>query len=213
MNPINDIQSQTDEKSRPPRKSRNSWMKPNIEKKMEVGNKSISLIPNEENIDEKPRTPKKSRNSLVEPIVEEVMKIGNKSLSMIPDDNIMETNQVHPLLGTTIPTLSRTSLPSKLQIINFIRFKMNSTTKKQYWRKEKFELYREVAKDLISIWRDAYIVCSDEKCVINKIQRNIIPMLVAVQKNTRKCTNEERKKDKLSELNKMFDIARCPCFR
>ena len=166
--------------------------------------------------DEKPRTPKKSRNSLVEPIVEEIIEIGNKSLSTISDEeniNIMETNQVHPLLGTTIPTLSRTSLPSKLQIINFIRFKMNSTTKKQYWRKEKFELYREVAKDLILIWRDAYIVCSDEKCVINKIQRNIIPMLVAVQKNTRKCTNEERKKDKLSELNKMFDIARCPCFR
>ena len=257
MNPINDIQSQTDEKSRPPRKSRNSWMKPNIEKKMEVGNKSISLIPNEENIDEKPRTPKKSRNSLVEPIVEEVMKIGNKSLSMIPDEeNIdsneleinplveyektmepetndkiissenksikqslsidslrinMEANQVHPLFGNKIHTLSRSSLPSKLQIINFICFKIDSTTKKQYSRKEKIELYREVAKDLISIWREAYIVCSDEECVIDRIKRKLIPLLVA--EKYRKYANEERKKDKLLELKKIFDIARCPCFR
>ena len=257
LSPINDIQTQTDEKPRTPKKTRNSWMKPNIEKKMEVGNKILSIIPNEENIDEKPRTHKKSRNSLVEPIVEEVMKIGNKSLSIIPDgENIdsndmeinplveyektmepetndkiinsenksikqslsldslrinMEANQVHPLFGNKIHTLSRSSLPSKLQIINFICFKIDSTTKKQYSRKEKIELYREVAKDLISIWREAYIVCSDEECVIDRIKRKLIPLLVA--EKYRKYANEERKKDKLLELKKIFDIARCPCFR
>ena len=349
MNPINDFQTQADEKSRPSRKSRNSRMKPDVEKKMEVGNKSLSLIPNEENIDkstnvaiiennlkedllnsdvmsvheekkqrlfcsicnksysdnyslkrhienvhegikpeilppkrrrlrlnygvindkgfnkdeclvqkdnptndiqnqidEKPRTP-----SCIEPIVEETKVVENKSLSMIPigenvdsneleidekmepetNDEIMsseiksikqslsfdslrinmEPNQVHPLFGTKIHTLSRSSLPSKLQIINFIRFKIDSTTKKQYSMKEKVRMYREVAQDLISIWREAYIVCYDEKYVTDRIRRKIIPLMEA--EKYRKFPNEERKKDKLLELKKIFDIARCPCFR
>ena len=70
----------------------------------------------------------------------------------------MEANQVHPLLGTTISILSRSSLPSKLQIINFIRFKSGS---KRMFRNEKIEIYREVAKDVVSIWREAYIVVSN----------------------------------------------------
>ena len=123
----------------------------------------------------------------------------------------MEANQVHPLLGTAIPTLSRSSLPSKLQIINFIRFKIDSTTKKQYSMKEKVRMYREVANDLISIWREAYIVCYDEKYVTDRIRRKIIPLMEA--EKYRKFPNEERKNDKLLELKKIFDIARCPCFR
>ena len=174
------------------------------------------IIDTQTQIDEKPRTPKKSRNSLVEPIVEENMEIGNKSLSTIADEeniNNTEASQVHLLLGEKIHTLSRSSLPSKLQIINFIRFKIDSTTKKQYSRKEKIVKYCEVAKELVSIWSEAYIVCSDTDYVINRIQQKIIPLLEAVQKNNKQYTNEERKKAKLSELNKIFDIARCPCFR
>ena len=125
----------------------------------------------------------------------------------------MEANQVHPLFGTKIHTLSRSSLPSKLQIINFIRFKLDSTTKKQYTNKEKYGIYREVAKDLLSIWREAYIVCSDEEYVIRLIQTKIIPLLEVVRKNVKKYANEEIKNAKLSELKKIFDIARCPCFR
>ena len=154
--------------------------------------------------DEKPRTPKKSRNSLGEPIVEE---IENKSLSTMPDQ------ENHLLFGKKIHTLSRSSLPSKLQTINFIRFKIDSTTKKQYSRKEKIVKYREVAKELVSIWSEVYIVCFDSDYVIDRIQKKIIPLLEAVQKNNKVYTNEERKKAKLSELNKIFDIAKCPCFR
>ena len=156
---------------------------------------------------EKPRTPKKSRNSLVEPNVEEISEIGNESPSTIPDE------ENHLLLGKKIHTLSRSSLPSKLQIINFIRYKIDSTTKKQYSRKEKIVKYREVAKELVSIWSEAYIVCFDSDYVIDRIQKKIIPLMEAVQKNNKVYTNEERKKAKLSELNKIFDIAKCPCFR
>ena len=84
-----------------------------------------------------------------------------------PEDTV-KANQVHPLLGAKIPTLSRSSLPSKLQIINFIRFKMDS---KRMLKKEKFVLYREVAKDLISIWREAYIICLDEDYIIKIIRK------------------------------------------
>ena len=143
----------------------------------------------------------------MEPVVEGISDIGNKSLSTISNE------ENHLLLGKKIHTLSRSSLPSKLQIINFIRFKMDSSTKKQYSMKEKIVKYREVAKELVSIWSEAYIVCSDTDYVINRIQKKIIPLLEAVQKNNKQYTNEETKKAKLSELNKIFDIARCPCFR
>ena len=95
-------------------------------------------------------------------------------------------------------------------MINFIRFKIDSTTKKHFSRKEKNKMYSEVAKELISIWKEAYIVCFNEKCVTDKIKRNIIPLM---EYQYRKFPNEERKKDKLLELKKIFDIARCPCFR
>ena len=90
--------------------------------------------------------------------------------------------------------------------MNFISFKSYRKS-----NKEKSGIYREVAKELISIWRDAYIVCSDEECVTDRIKRKIIPLLEA--EKYRKFPNEERKKDKLLELKKIFDIARCPCFR
>ena len=123
----------------------------------------------------------------------------------------MEANQLHPLLGAKIPTLSRSSLPSKLQIINFIRFKTGS---KRMLKKEKSELYREVAKDLISIWREAYIICFDEEYVMRIIQTKIIPLLSDVQKNNKNYNSkEEFKNAKLLELKEIFDIAKCPCFR
>ena len=120
----------------------------------------------------------------------------------------MEANQIHPLLGAKIPTLLRSSLPSKLQIMNFIRFKMDS---KSMLKKEK--IYHEVAKDLISIWREAYITCYDEDYVIKIIQVKIVPLLSDVQKDNKQYAKEEFKKAKLSELKEIFDIAKCPCFR
>ena len=126
----------------------------------------------------------------------------------------MEANQVHPLLGPKIHTLPRSSLPSKLQIMNFIRFKMDSKRRHGLSNKEKSGIYREVAKELILIWREAYIVCSIEDWVTEKIRTKIIPLLLDVRSNTKfYLTSEEKKDAKLSELNKLFDIARCPCFR
>ena len=107
----------------------------------------------------------------------------------------MEANQLHPLLGAKIPTLSRSSLPSKLQIMNFIRFKTYRVL-----NKEKSRIYREVARELISIWREAYIICSSEECVTKRIHAKIIPLLSQVQKNTKSyLTSEETKNEKLSE--------------
>ena len=68
------------------------------------------------------------------------------------------------------------------------------------------------------IWMNSYMYvnflqCSDEKYVMNRIQTKIIPLMLDVQKNTRRLTKEEAKQAKLSELKEIFDIARCPCFR
>ena len=212
------IQTQTDEKPRTPKKFRNSLMEPIVEEMMEIGSKSLSIIPDGENIDSN----ELDINTLVEygktmepDTNDKIMSSENESIKQsVSLDSLrvnMEANQAHPLFGTKIHTLSRSALPSKLQIINFIRFKIDSTTKKHYSRKEKNKMYSEVAKELISIWKEAYIVCFDEKCVTDKIKRNIIPLMVA--ETYRKFPNEERKKDKLLELKKIFDIARCPCFR
>ena len=139
LNPINDIQIQTDEESRTPEKSRNSLVEPIIEERMEIDEKTIEPETNGKMISSESKAIKQS--------------LSHDSLGIN-----MEANQVHPLFGTKIHSLSRSSLPSKLQIINFIRFKINSTTKKQYSSKEKARIYREVAKDLISIWKAAYII-------------------------------------------------------
>ena len=48
---------------------------------------------------------------------------------------------------------------------------------------------------------------------MKRIETKIIPLMLDVQKNTRRLTNEEAKNAKLSELKEIFDIARCPCFR
>ena len=122
----------------------------------------------------------------------------------------MEANKLHPLLGAGIPTLSRSSLPSKLQVMNVICFKMDS---KHILNKEKLGIYHEVAKELISIWREAYITCYDEDYVIKIIQAKIVPLLSDVQKNNERYAKEEFKNAKLSELKEIVDIARCPCFR
>ena len=212
-NPTNDIQNQTNEKPITP-----SCIEPIVEEMKVVENKSLSIIPDGENIDsnELEIISLVEHEKTMEPETnDEIMSSENKSLKQLVSlDSLrinMEANQVHPLFGTKIHTLSRSALPSKLQIINFIRFKIDSTTKKHYSRKEKNKMYSEVAKELISIWKEAYIVCFDEKCVTDKIKRNIIPLMVA--ETYRKFPNEERKKDKLLELKKIFDIARCPCFR
>ena len=48
------------------------------------------------------------------------------------EENIdFPASQAHPLLGITIQTLSSSFLPSKLHIINYIRFKIDSSVKKQ----------------------------------------------------------------------------------
>ena len=48
---------------------------------------------------------------------------------------------------------------------------------------------------------------------MDRIQTKIIPLMLDVQKSNKQYAKEETKMAKLSELNEIFDIARCPCYR
>ena len=77
---------------------------------------------------------------------------------------------------------------------------------------EKVETYNEVAKEIIKIWEEAYVPCLCEKYVAEKIEKEIISHLSYVKKCSRILKDEERKQEILSDLKKVFHIARCKCF-
>ena len=77
---------------------------------------------------------------------------------------------------------------------------------------EKVEKYNETAREIINIWKEAYVPSLCEKYVTEKIEKEIISQLSYVKKSPKVLKNEEKKQEILSDLNKVFHIARCKCF-
>ena len=78
---------------------------------------------------------------------------------------------------------------------------------------EKIEKYQEIASELITIWEEVYVKCFTVNYVREKIEKEIVATISYVQKNCKKILQNEKKKEELlSDLNKVFDIAKCRCF-
>ena len=78
---------------------------------------------------------------------------------------------------------------------------------------EKIEKYQQIASELIRIWEEVYVKCLGLKYVSEKIENEIVPTILYVRKNCKKIQSSEKKKNELfSDLNKVFDIAKCRCF-
>ena len=78
---------------------------------------------------------------------------------------------------------------------------------------EKIEKYQEIASELITIWEEVYVKCFSVNYVREKIEKEIVATISYVQKNCKKILQNEKKKEELlSDLNKVFDIAKCRCF-
>ena len=119
----------------------------------------------------------------------------------------------HPLFGEKRRLLSDSRFPTKLQVLNYVRFVLDSSPKKQQLQNEKIEKYQEIASELIRIWEEVYVKCLCLNYVSQKIENEIVPTILYVQKNCKKIQNSEKKKNDLfSDLNKVFDIAKCRCF-
>ena len=54
--------------------------------------------------------------------------------------------------------------------------------------------------------------CVSENAVTLRIENEIVSQIVYVKKTPRLLKNEEKKKELLSNLNKIFDIAYCKCY-
>ena len=67
-------------------------------------------------------------------------------------------------------------------------------------------------KEIINIWKEAYVPCLDENYVTQKIENEIASQITYVKKTPRILKSGEKKKEIYSELNKVFHIARCKCF-
>ena len=119
----------------------------------------------------------------------------------------------HPLFGEKRRLLSDSRFPTKLQVLNYVRFAIDSSPKKQQLHAEKIEKYQEIASELIRIWEEVYVKCLCLNYVSQKIENEIVPTIQYVQKNCKKIqTNEKKKSELFSELDKVFDIAKCRCF-
>ena len=78
---------------------------------------------------------------------------------------------------------------------------------------EKTEKHQEIASELIKIWEEVYVKCFSVNYVREKIEKEIVATILYVRKNCKKILqNEKKKEDLLSDLDKVFDIAKCRCF-
>ena len=119
---------------------------------------------------------------------------------------------LHPIFGSKRDRLPPYKFPTRLHVLNYLRYKVDSSPNKRQTQAEKVEKYNEVAKEIITIWKEAYVPCLDENYVTKKIENEIASQITYVKKTPRVLKSTEKKKEIYSELNKVFHIARCKCF-
>ena len=75
--------------------------------------------------------------------------------------NLLQSNEfigeTDLLLGKKIQELPSLTFPTKLDVINYVRFKMDSSIKNYQSKAEKAEKYYEIAQNLVLIWKKAYV--------------------------------------------------------
>ena len=120
---------------------------------------------------------------------------------------------LHPIFGYKRDSLPKYNFPTKLQVLNYVRYKIDSSPKKHQIQSEKVEKYQEIATEVIKIWERAYVTCLNVKSVAEKITNEIVSEKLNVQKRLNRYLNsQEKKKELLLNLNKVFHIAKCKCF-
>ena len=148
-------------------------------------------------------------------------KMDNGKMILIELNEIMEkdcdsknTTTTHPLYGSKSHILSSSRLPSRLQVINYIRFHIDRSQKNRWKKAEKAEIFRQIASDIVSKWKEACINCFDEKYVAeNLLSKDIMGQMADITKTLKRITaTEKSKEDTLSRLNTLFDISKCGCF-
>ena len=119
---------------------------------------------------------------------------------------------LHPIFGSKRDRLPPHKFPTRLHVLNYLRYQIDSSPNKRQIQAEKVEKYNEIAREIINIWKEAYVPCLDEYYVARKIENEIASQITYVKKTPRVLKSAEKKKEIYSELNKMFHIARCKCF-
>ena len=68
--------------------------------------------------------------------------------------------EIHPLFGKKILALPSATFPTKLDVINYVRFTMESANKSYQSKAEKTEMYEQIGQKIVVIWREAYVTVS-----------------------------------------------------
>ena len=126
--------------------------------------------------------------------------------------NSKKEMNLHPIFGSKRDRLPPHKFPTKLEVLNYLRYKIDSSPNKRQTQVEKVEKYNEIAKEVIKIWEETYVPCISENYVTEKIEKEIMSQISYVKKCSRVLKNEEKKQEILSDLKKVFHIARCKCF-
>ena len=84
----------------------------------------------------------------------------------------MEENEIfHPLYGEK-KVFSPYKFPTKLEVLNYVRFVMESSSKKYQSHAEKVEKYTQVAEKVVEIWSEAYVTVNISEVFSLSIQPN-----------------------------------------
>ena len=114
--------------------------------------------------------------------------------------------------GKTLEVLPNDKLPTLLEITKNIKFNLSS---KNYWKKnEKNELINQIALNLVEIWKSAYIQTQTILNITKRLKKEILEKTIDyARRDKKKILFGDNKEQFLSSLDKVFDIARCNCFK
>ena len=128
----------------------------------------------------------------------------------------LSPSDVHPLYGRGLETLRDDRLPTKLEVVNHVRFLKGQYSQNALTPTVKFGIYSSVAKTLLGIYQSAFIPSfgKNPKYAATKLQDEIEDELGYVRKNPQTVlASEESKCARLSDLNKIHHLLiKCKCF-
>lgn len=122
----------------------------------------------------------------------------------------------HPLYGDALEKLRTDRLPTKLEVVNHVRFVKGSYSQNDLTSAVKFGIYCGVANTLLSIYKSAYIPTFDSNpnYAATKLRVDIEKELSDFSKSSSEFLDSpEFRNLHLAELKKVFHLLiKCKCF-
>ena len=108
--------------------------------------------------------------------------------------------------------LSVTQLPSKKEVLRYFYLLKEKTFVSRLTQAEKSEIVSQVTKELSSIWERASLKTIDD-IQIQKMVFRLIEKYESIRRSHNSKSINKNKLNYANELNELFDISSCPCYK